>query len=716
MAMVKDSIGDKFDKFAENFKGNPKTSTSEDLAAFDFTNDKKTLHEFMLLNGVCYDDTSVISDPGGRVADAFPARALIVWEAIADNLANKFVADRAGKAVPKGKSGADFWGGSAKTGVRNPAAPVVNQSPVLMQPESKWVDNTKELIVNWFKDNYNFACTEYNDKIDAGETDGKIKPQKEIETTPPETNNQKIANKFNNYYKGAKFGAAGVSLPALITNKMKQTPPPSYMPFCKPHKDAEGTKTEANGSKEGPEGYCVGPIVKNLPIIPKMSGGDQKTTTVKDPNNRNIIEEIPVFRTQVSPTDQNEFLIDNEYYQDEIKNQLGSSNYETFRTNVAAILGADKDTYSELPIDGKQLRGSNGQPILNNGKPIYNLDRRGKGITEATNGSGLTNPNFGEVIDDPTFGQPVMNTELDVKDWVNPSNNPLVFQSEADKTLRWTNNRFRNSQIGKYGSKFEPVKCYFPYQVTNIDANKRKVDGLELSLTDPRTWGWIEYTGNRKRGDATAEDKAEGFDKLAYKFVVPGSTFNSLQTANVDTSRRNPFYEQNILPEINKQYWGLRVLEAFPKAKTLQEAIGEALEPPKTDSAGTAVVVAGAGGVYKPNAGILMVGGPAPPFNVTEGGSAKRTFEWSNTVCLWKDGKLKGRPGVVFDRGAEPGNAAARRKFSENFVNMYGKIDDKISGTARGGMTFFDVKKQIIPPYTPPPLKPPMPNSATFKF
>ena len=57
-----------------------------------------------------------------------------------------------------------------------------------------------------------------------------------------------------------------------------------------------------------------------------------------------------------------------------------------------------------------------------------------------------------------------------------------------------------------------------------------------------------------------------------------------------------------------------------------------------------------------------------------------------------------------------------RGKFAANNRDMKGKIDKHIKGQAKGGMTWFDPAKQIIPPFAPPPLKPPIPNSKTFKW
>ncbi len=56
------------------------------------------------------------------------------------------------------------------------------------------------------------------------------------------------------------------------------------------------------------------------------------------------------------------------------------------------------------------------------------------------------------------------------------------------------------------------------------------------------------------------------------------------------------------------------------------------------------------------------------------------------------------------------------RHYSGNNLNINTKLDDKVKGQASGGMTWFDASKQIIPPYAPPPLKPPLPNTKKFPF
>ena len=170
---------------------------------------------------------------------------------------------------------------------------------------------------------------------------------------------------------------------------------------------------------------------------------------------------------------------------------------------------------------------------------------------------------------------------------------------------------------------------------------------------------------------------------------------------------------------MNKQYWGLRVLEAFPNAKSLSDAIKQATAPPKLDKNGTPVVVPGMAGILL-KGGSTFIGGPAPPFVVKEKGTglpAKVTNVWSysNDKILFKGGTVGRKSGTPFKRGGAP-KKSEYRHYSKNNLDIHKKIDLKIEGEARGGMTWFDASKQIIPPYGPPPLKPPLPNSKPFKF
>ena len=80
------------------------------------------------------------------------------------------------------------------------------------------------------------------------------------------------------------------------------------------------------------------------------------------------------------------------------------------------------------------------------------------------------------------------------------------------------------------------------------------------------------------------------------------------------------------------------------------------------------------------------------------------------------DGSVKRKNGAEFVRGGPAKNIDDRYKWGSNMKEVVKKIDKKIRGEARGGMIYFDPIKQIIPPFAPPPLKPPLPNSKTFKW
>ena len=43
-------------------------------------------------------------------------------------------------------------------------------------------------------------------------------------------------------------------------------------------------------------------------------------------------------------------------------------------------------------------------------------------------------------------------------------------------------------------------------------------------------------------------------------------------------------------------------------------------------------------------------------------------------------------------------------------------VDKPVTGKTKGGMVYFDVTKQILAPFTPPPLKPFLPNSETYTW
>ena len=680
-----------------------KSTTRE--AITEMKNRNKGLHDYMLRNAVCYDDNSVIAGgAGGREAKEYPEAALAVWKIIASEMANRFNVDRVGESKP------NFKKGSPKIKTSTYGMPITgfqpNQTPVLIEPKG-WEKKTKDLILNWFKANYDSACTDGDKKTD-------------ISTVPTKTANDiagKLTKQFNNYYDGAQFGCEGVPLPAIMLDKLRQTPIPEFMPFCKPHKDAPGnTETVVGGKaiRQGALGYVIGEFNSNKQVIEVMNGSQQKEVEIDDNTHK---EKVGVFKEDAANLDQNEFLIDDEFYNAKVKEALGSF-YPTFRKNVKNLTGEDGP--SGLPIDGKQImlppenEGEAPKPLLVGSppKPFYNLDRRGNGLEKRAVAGGLPNPGFNQPLDDPAYGAAEMDGEIKVREWKNNSEKPMVFGPTRDKAGTWGSPR---SGI-KFGQGDEEVKCYMKFIKEDIGPT-----GKKRSASDPRTWGpWTEYEGNGVSGELSkdAEMVKAGLHKLKYKYIIPTGLVTAINTPNTAIPHKAgaglPGDGGNTLPAINKQYWGLRIMEAFPNATSPADAIGKALAPPKTDENGTPLVLPGMAGILL-KGGSTFIGGPAPPFIVKEKGSTKRGFEYSNKKVLFKGGNVGRGSGTPFSRGSEP-TPGQYRDYSENNAKVNEQIDKKVAGEARGGMTWFDASKQIIPPYAPPPLKPPLPNTKKFDF
>ena len=666
-------------------KGVPNSTKRKAIAEMKLN---KGLHDYMLRNAVCYDDEIRLAEsPGDRVKGKYPTPALNVWTVIATEMSNRFNVDRVGKSKPKFKK---------KPGAANPAGtglPITgfkpDQTPVLIEPKN-WEKDTFKLILNWFKANYDAACE-----------DGAEKPV--ASTLPTKKANgiaEKITKKFAKYYNKAQFGCGGVPLPAIVLNKMKNPPFPNYMPFCKPHKNAPGNVEVQEGGKtirKGAPGYVIGEFNTNKQFV--------ETDSKVEINDNGNKEEVGVVKEDASNLDKNEFLIDDEFYNPAVKLALGGS-YSTFRRNVKNLTGEDGP--SGIVIDGKQLtlppenEGDPPQPVLigNPPQPLYNLDRNGNGLTKRATAGGLSNPQFNKPIIDPAYGAAEMDGDLKVREWKNNSESPLVFGPGRDKGGVWSGGT--NSTGTVFGDGDEPVQCYMKFVKEDIGT------GTDArSASDPRTWGpWNEYTG-----------------KLKYKYIIPTGLVSAINTADTSTPHKAvnglPGFKGATLPAMNKQYWGLRVLEAFPNAKSLSDAIKQATAPPKLDKNGTPVVVPGMAGILL-KGGSTFIGGPAPPFVVKEKGTglpAKVTNVWSysNDKILFKGGTVGRKSGTPFKRGGAP-KKSEYRHYSKNNLDIHKKIDLKIEGEARGGMTWFDASKQIIPPYGPPPLKPPLPNSKPFKF
>jgi hypothetical protein len=704
--------------------GAPKMKTDrEKLAKFNMD---EGLHNYFLSNQVCYDDNSVITGPGGRSKGEYPEASLAIWEVIAAAMVARFYKDRAGKSYPKWKNAKP--GVLPKPGTGMPLTGFMpDQTPVLMKPIAPWDSDTTKAIVNWFKFNYDYACEEYN-KATNVEGTGKASDK----TDPP---NKKISDtiekQFNTFYKGCQFGAGGIPLPAIMLNKMKKKPYPKYMPYCKPHKDAPGNiettdPVTKKPMRTGALGYLIGPFQSNKQFIEVMAGSEQKTVEIVDNGNK---EKVGVYKEDVANLDRNEYLIDDDFYQDKIREELGPAGYKKFRSRVKLV--TDDIGPSGMPIDGKQImlpgpppkpvrlpaQGTPGTPGYEPAKNLYNLDRNGNGLTKRASAGGLINPGFMKPIDDPAYGAAQFDASIKVKHWKNNGENFIVFKQGSSKTGVWGGLPSGVKFTGTSGN--DPVKSYIKYVKENVGTGVKTYSG-----TDPRSWGpWEEYEG---KGTSDTQDPIlvkMGLNKLKYKYIIPKGLTKALLALDTPLEHKPgnglPGLDGDTLPAMNKQYWGLRVMEAFPNAKNIDDAIGKATAPPKKDKAGQAVVVPGAGGVLDKGSS-TFVGGPAPPFMVMEKNSpihkkpAAYKWKWNNAVVLFGKGKLK-RQGTPFMRGLPPAVMESKH-MGFNLKTITKKIDDHITGEGNGGMTWFDASKQIIPPYAPPPLKPPLPNSKKYKF
>ena len=668
------------------------------------------IQHFMLTNNVCYDDKTVIIGPGAAEKGKYPEGALAVWGQIASAMASRFYADRAGKSYPKG-TGGNIFGPNCG----NPILGFLpNQTPVLIKPVS-WVQDTEKAIIAWFKFNYDYACTGYNKKTN----NTKSGITANGSTDPPNKKQVKDIEKlFNGFYKKTQFGAAGISLPAIVLDKLKTPPFPDYMPFCKPHKDAIGNTEVYNATagkyeRTGALGYVVGPFLSNKQFL-EVPGGEAEQKKAKILDNGNE-EEVGVFKEDVANIDNNKFLIDDEFYQPAIKQALGAS-YSKFRTNVKNVTGDIAP--SGIVIDGGQimLPGPPPKPLIikdpetGRERALYNLDRQGNGLTKRASAGGLDNPQFGKPIKDAAYGAAEMDGNLKVKHWKNNGGNKIVFGVNKNKGRVW-GGPDTPGVFGPSGGN-EAVKSFMKFIKNDIGPADDK-----RAANDPRTWGpYIEYTGDGI-DDSIKDLNAinAGLNKLQYKYLIPTGLLTAINTPNLPGNIPHqeggglPGFDGNTLPAINKMYWGLRIVEAFPQAKDKNDAIEEALKPPKTDSAGQAVAVPGAGGVLQ-KGGSTFIGGPAPPFIVQEKGKNKYNFKFDNATILHQNGKVSARAGSPFKRTSAPGKTPTN-KFKNNLKTVVKKIDDLVKGEARGGMTWFDASKQIIPPYAPPPLKPPLPNA-----
>jgi hypothetical protein len=530
--------------------------------------------------------------------------------------------------------------------------------------------NIANAIYKWFEENYKEACAAGTTRNASTEPGAKKATIDAIKTN------------FNTWWNGAKFTP---SVPVPVPNLLKPgnaSPKPEYVPGCIAHKGKEGT-----------EGELIGPYETNEELI-ELSGQVELT----DGGNK---QKVPKYRrkksTDPQKLDENEFMIDSPDNQVEIASLLGAAGYKTFKRNKKNILGSSEST--GFPIDGgKEVRlpnrnQSTGEIIPGStGTGVYGLGKNGKpGPNTGNDGGPLKNPNFGKPI--PEDIRPNFDDSLPVRLWKNASGNPIVYEVDQDKGLKFGNTR-SNTNYGS-SNKDEPV--------TNEAVRGKDVKDSSTGETwnDPTSWGpWTQQ-----------DRKGTGEDKDVWKsYLVPGSGFSTAKGKDI-SGTQNPNRGNLALPKLNRIYWGLLIEELFP-----DKSPAEAFSALQTDAGG----LPDAGSMKD---GAKYISGPAPPLKVQakKPKSGQGAFTWPKTV-LYKSGKVGRSDGKEFKRGSTSTNPISVYNTIGAHINdatngVRATIDAKIPGTAKGGMLFFAPGKQIIFPYTPPTgLKPFQPNTKTYKW
>jgi hypothetical protein len=177
---------------------------------------------------------------------------------------------------------------------------------------------------------------------------------------------------------------------------------------------------------------------------------------------------------------------------------------------------------------------------------------------------------------------------------------------------------------------------------------------------------------------------------------------------------------EKCLPVMNKMYWGMRLREVFKDANSDAEAVNAAIkgsQPPGMPDAATIVL----------KGGTVVVSGPIPPLKIKEqGGSYK--FTWGNKDVLLQGGKVTRSSGNPYKAPSRTDHTdystiIENNNNTPNIVNTIAahindtskgvakQLDEKVKGTYKGGMTYFDAGKQIFFPFFTPPAKPFMPSS-----
>jgi hypothetical protein len=686
----------------------PPKATNNAARAYDTGGPKSTFQDYLALNSFQYlglDGLTSLRTSAGEVVDS-TAYHEAVWTNIATELVNRYHGDRTGKAYPKGSGGASFKVGFPPMGHIVP----VPDATAVLNGDSKFGDTVK-LIVNWFKANWEEgqkAGKTAKATRNSGVANGALK------AGGAKTQANAVQLKFSEYWTKRQFGVGGgVPLPASMQPKDRTM---TYFPNLAPHKDAEMKIEEsATVNRKGTIGFCIGPVNRNVKPI-EVKG---ETTTIRDGNT--VYDKVPVYEVEANPNDKNYYLMDDPLYLTQLQTING---YTAFRTKNPEFTG--------LPIDGKEMKipifhensemiqfDADENPIplreVSADPKAYNLglNTAGKLDMGALYTTGKTNPGYGKPIDDPALGAITC-----VKFPINQSNEHGIVSEwiAANGSQVLGGNTMGDAWGAGSGGGNNFPAAIIKFWQPNIKAINPENN---LSYSDPRNWGpYTENTRHTVGDNAVGDNGVDVVDgeqvqyTVQWKYVIPNLT--AMKSAAVEAGGNNspgvPAHgSEACYPEMNKQYWGLRLAEVYPPPL---DPFDEATKKPSGGA--SAVVVNGTGGVKK---GAYYCAGPAPPFTVKEANSPamSATFKFSNeNFFKVKPSTSNQKP---FDRDSP--NAGINKNWFRQWPKYMAKVieyEKKVKGTAGGGMTYFDAAKQIIPPYAPPPLKPPLPNNKKFKF
>ena len=716
------SIYPNFEKFCGIGKKMPNqkliTNTVE-LAGIPKAKDKPilspdTLTDYFLSATQCYDGHQV----NQRISNLPSEMTMAIWNVIAFNIAKHFHDSRNGPGPTDGCTPRDVPGGAAFSGgpvggvLASPGFPA-QLAPGFLKDgnggrpgrakasiEAKKMEAIQAAVYKWLARNYESAIEEGKKKNATAQTLSEISglPKNKDEVVA-------VEKAFNTYFNGAEFSAKpGLPLPPALVPKDKTM---EYFPDMAPHKDTdENSGPDIAGVKKGSAGFCMGPFYR---VVTLESDGNGNKCKVK---NGATDQKSPKFKTMQAPIDDQEFFVDDEAGNKEsgrLRQFLGEPAYSTF------VKGRSKtfpDGPSGLPVNGgKEITvdyidaDDKTQTIFTGVKGLPT-----NGLFE-TLGAAANNTNYNNVMTEDQkiamgYGQPSLDTGVTIKDWVtNAAGNNVLGKIDGEsKNMIWSGNRNQGAAKYNKGQLEQPVESYM--SIARIASTAAAPDTGEtgLSNSDPRTWGpWLEY--------ADESDKTRRF-----KHLVPNaSALASAILAGTDATQNDvPGVALNgapCLPQLNKAYWGFRLREVF-NDETKGDPASQAI------SAGNSAMPYSAGIIVK---NVIGIAGPVPPLKITANNDTGK-FEWKNQHVLVK---LKSNPRTVgheFTRRDNNNTAnhdyyhTIATHFMDTKDGVASKVDKLATGNAKGGMTYVDVTKQILFPYTPPPLKPFMPNSEEFKW